>query len=182
MYIALPNHMHQEYTIRAAQAGIHVLCEKPMALTVAECQSMIHACRDNRVKLMIAYRLHFEKSNLKAIKLAQSGKLGDLRIFSSVFTMQVKEGNSRLQRSLGGGTLYDIGIYCINAARYLFQDEPLRVFANRASSDDVRVQRSRGDGQCQPCLSQRPAGDFCLQFWRLRCVNLPDRRHTRRLW
>ena len=138
VYIALPNHMHQEYTIRAAQAGIHVLCEKPMALTVAECQSMIHACRDNRVKLMIAYRLHFEKSNLKAIKLAQSGKLGDLRIFSSVFTMQVKEGNSRLQRSLGGGTLYDIGIYCINAARYLFQDEPLRVFANRASSDDVR--------------------------------------------
>ena len=138
VYIALPNHMHQEYTIRAAQAGVHVLCEKPMALTVGECQSMIDACRENRVKLMIAYRLHFEKSNLKAIKLAQAGKLGDLRIFSSVFTMQVKEGNSRLQRSLGGGTLYDIGIYCINAARYLFQDEPVRVFANRASSQDVR--------------------------------------------
>ena len=99
---------------------------------------MIQACRENRVKLMIAYRLHFEKSNLKAIQLAQSGKLGELRIFSSVFTMQVKEGNSRLQSALGGGTLYDIGIYCINAARYLFQDEPLKVFANRASSDDVR--------------------------------------------
>jgi len=141
VYIALPNHMHQEYTIRAAQAGIHVLCEKPMALTVGECQSMIRACRENRVKLMIAYRLHFEKSNLRAIKLAQSGKLGDLRIFSSVFTMQVKEGNSRLRRSLGGGTLYDIGIYCINAARYLFQDEPLRVFANRASSNDVRFSK-----------------------------------------
>jgi predicted dehydrogenase len=138
VYIALPNHMHQEYTVRAAQAGIHVLCEKPMALTVGECQSMIHACRDNRTKLMIAYRLHFEKSNLKAIQLAQSGKLGDLRIFSSVFTMQVKAGNSRLQRALGGGTLYDIGIYCINAARYLFQDEPVKVFANRARSDDVR--------------------------------------------
>jgi len=138
VYIALPNHMHQEYAIRAAEAGVHVLCEKPMALTVAECQSMIQACRENAVKLMIAYRLHFEKSNLKAIELAQSGKLGDLRIFSSVFTMQVKEGNSRLQRALGGGTLYDIGIYCINAARYLFQDEPVKVFANRASSNDVR--------------------------------------------
>jgi glucose-fructose oxidoreductase len=138
VYIALPNHMHPEYTIRAARAGVHVLCEKPMALTVGECQSMIQACRENRAKLMIAYRLHFEKSNLKAIQLAQSGKLGDLRIFSSVFTMQVKEGNSRLQKSLGGGTLYDIGIYCINAARYLFQDEPVKVFAHRASSDDDR--------------------------------------------
>jgi len=138
VYIALPNHMHQEYTIRAAEARIHVLCEKPMALTVGECQSMIQACRENRAKLMIAYRLHFEKSNLKAIELAQSGKLGDLRIFNSVFTMQVKAGNSRLQSALGGGTLYDIGIYCINAARYLFQDEPVKVFANRASSDDAR--------------------------------------------
>jgi glucose-fructose oxidoreductase len=138
VYIALPNHMHQEYTVRAAEAGIHVLCEKPMALTAGECQTMIQACRQNRAKLMIAYRLHFEKSNLKAIQLTQSGKLGELRLFSSVFTMQVKEGNSRLQRALGGGTLYDIGIYCINAARYLFQDEPVKVFANRASSDDVR--------------------------------------------
>ena len=70
VYIALPNHMHEEYTIRAARAGVHVLCEKPMALTVGECQSMIQACRENRAKLMIAYRLHFEKSNLKAIELA----------------------------------------------------------------------------------------------------------------
>jgi len=138
VYIALPNHMHHQYTIRAAQAGVHVLCEKPMALTVGECQAMIRACRENRAKLMIAYRLHFEKANLKAIELAESGKLGNLRIFSSLFTMQVKEGNSRLQKALGGGTLYDIGIYCINAARYLFQDEPVKVFANRASSDDVR--------------------------------------------
>src|SRR4030095_17175721 len=98
---------------------------------------MVLACQDNRTKLLIAYCLHFEKSNLKAIQLAQSGKLGDLRIFSSVFTMQVKAGNSRLQRALGGGTLYDIGIYCINAARYLFQDEPVKVFAHRDRRDDV---------------------------------------------
>jgi glucose-fructose oxidoreductase len=138
VYIALPNHMHHEYTIRAAQAGIHVLCEKPMALTVGECQAMIWACQENRTKLMIAYRLHFEKANLKAIQIAGSGKLGNLRLFNSLFTMQVKEGNSRLQRALGGGTLYDIGIYCINAARYLFQDEPVKVFANRIHSDDTR--------------------------------------------
>lgn len=138
VYIALPNQLHREYTVRAAAAGVHVLCEKPMALNVGECQTMVQACHENRMKLMIAYRLHFEKSNLKAIQLAQSGKLGELRIFNSVFTMQVKEGNSRLQSALGGGTLYDIGIYCINAARYLFQDEPLKVFANRASSSDER--------------------------------------------
>src|SRR5262245_34662028 len=138
VYIALPNHMHHEYTIRAAQAGVHVLCEKPMALTVAECQAMMQACRQHRVKLMIAYRLHFEKANLKAIDLVESGRLGELRIFDSLFTMQVKEGNSRLQKALGGGPLYDIGIYCINAARYLFQEEPLKVFANQISGNDPR--------------------------------------------
>jgi glucose-fructose oxidoreductase len=138
IYIALPNHLHSEYTIRAAQAGVHVLCEKPMAPMVAECQAMIRACHANRVKLMIAYRLHFEKANLKAIRLVESGKLGDLRMFNSLFSMQVKEGNSRLQKAMGGGTLYDIGIYCINAARYLFQDEPVKVFAHRSRGDDGR--------------------------------------------
>jgi glucose-fructose oxidoreductase len=129
VYIALPNSMHAEYTIRAAQAGVHVLCEKPMAVTVEECERMIAACRDHRVKLMIAYRLHFEEVNLKGVDLVRRGRIGEPRFFNSSFSMTVRAGNIRTKRELGGGTLYDIGIYCINAARYLFRDEPLEVSA-----------------------------------------------------
>jgi len=109
VYIALPNSMHAEYTIRAADAGVHVLCEKPMAVTVAECERMIRACREASVKLMIAYRLHFEEINLKAIELVRRGRLGDPKFFNSSFAMRVKPGNIRTQpREVGGGTLYDI--------------------------------------------------------------------------
>jgi glucose-fructose oxidoreductase len=132
VYIALPNNMHADYAIRAARAGAHVLCEKPMAVTEKECLAMINAARKNRVRLMIAYRLHFEEANMKAVEIVKSGKLGDPRIFDSVFSMQVKEGNIRTHEELGGGTLYDIGIYCINAARYLLRDEPTEVFAYSA--------------------------------------------------
>jgi glucose-fructose oxidoreductase len=138
VYIALPNHMHREYAIRAANAGIHVLCEKPMAVTVDECKSMIQAAQDNNIKLMIAYRLHLEEANLQAVETVQSGKIGEPRIFNSVFTQQTVEGNIRLEKDKGGGTLDDIGIYCINAARYLFQDEPIAVFATSASNGEDR--------------------------------------------
>jgi predicted dehydrogenase len=138
VYLGLPNHLHHEYTLRAARAGIHVLCEKPMAVTVEECEDMIRACRASDVKLMIAYRLHFEEANLKAIEIVNSGRLGEPRIFNSVFTNQVKKGNIRLRRETGGGTLYDIGIYCINAARYLFRSEPIEVFAKTANNGEER--------------------------------------------
>jgi predicted dehydrogenase len=138
VYIALPNHMHCEYTVRAAEAGIHVLCEKPMAVTEDECWKMITAAEQSNIKLMIAYRLHFEKSNLKAIELVQSGVLGVPRFFSSVFTNQIREGDIRLQRETGGGTVLDIGIYCINAARYLFRSEPVEVTAVSVSGPDPR--------------------------------------------
>src|SRR5262245_50047250 len=85
VYIALPNSMHAEYTIRAANAGVHVLCEKPMAVTADECQKMIDACREANVKLMIAYRLHFEPINLEAIDLVRRGRLGDPKFFNSSF-------------------------------------------------------------------------------------------------
>lgn len=138
VYIALPNSMHRDYTVAACRAGVHVLCEKPMAVTEADCEEMISAAGENNVKLMIAYRLHFEEANMKAVELAQSGKLGDLRTFNSVFTMQVKEGDIRLQEDLGGGTLYDIGIYCMNAARYIFQAEPVEVSAFSANNGEKR--------------------------------------------
>jgi len=129
VYIALPNSMHAEYTVRAANAGVHVLCEKPMAVTVEECQRMIDACKEASVKLMIAYRLHFEPVNLKAIDLVARGRLGEPKFFNSSFSMTVRPGNIRTQSDKGGGTLYDIGVYCINAARYLFRAEPTEVMA-----------------------------------------------------
>jgi predicted dehydrogenase len=138
VYIALPNNLHREFAVRAARAGVHVLCEKPMAVTEQECEEMIHAANSSRVKLMVAYRLHFEEANLRAMEIVQSGKLGQARVFSSLFSMQVKQGNIRLKRELGGGTLYDIGIYCINAARSLFRAEPIEVFAFSVSDDDKR--------------------------------------------
>lgn len=136
VYIALPNDMHRDYTVRAAQAGVHVLCEKPMAVTEKECELMIRAAEQGKAKLMIAYRLHFEEANLKAADLARSGKLGNVRFFSSNFSMQVNPGNVRLQdESTGGGTLYDIGVYCINAARYVFRSEPTEVVAFSATRE-----------------------------------------------
>lgn len=138
VYIALPNNLHCEFSVRAAQAGIHVLCEKPMAVTEQECEQMISAAAKARVKLMIAYRLHFEKANLKAVEIARSGKLGEPRFFSSVFAMQVQQDNIRLKRELGGGTLYDIGVYCINASRCLFRAEPSEVFAFSLAGRDPR--------------------------------------------
>ena len=134
VYIALPNSMHADYAIRAARAGVHVLCEKPMAVTAAECRQMIAACRRAKVKLMIAYRLHFETLNLSAMDLARSGRLGELKFFNSSFSMTVRRGDIRTKRACGGGTLYDIGVYCINAARNLFRAEPTQVSAISVNS------------------------------------------------
>jgi glucose-fructose oxidoreductase len=138
VYVAVPNHLHCEYTVRAAEAGVHALCEKPMAVTAAECSKMIHACETAGVKLMIAYRLHFEEANLQASEMVHSGQLGDVRLFTSVFCLRVKEGNIRLDREQGGGTLYDIGIYCINAARNIFRAEPLEVIAFAGNNGEKR--------------------------------------------
>ena len=129
VYLALPNDLHREYTERAAAAGVHVLCEKPMALTEADCRSMINAAAAGGIRLMVAYRLHFEEATLAAVDLVQSGLLGGPRFIESALSMQVREGDIRLRRARGGGPLHDIGIYCINASRYLFRDEPIEAFA-----------------------------------------------------
>jgi predicted dehydrogenase len=138
VYIGLPNNMHRAYAESAAQAGVHVLCEKPMAKDQQECDAMIEAASHGNVKLMIAYRLHFEEGNLSAIQALKDGKIGEPRIFRSAFSQQVVPGNSRLSRDAGGGPIYDIGVYCINAVRNLFGAEPLEVFAYNASGRDKR--------------------------------------------
>lgn len=140
VYIALPNHLHREYAVRAAAAGVHVLCEKPMAPSSEDCHAMINAAHQNRTKLMIAYRLHFEAGNLEAIKLTNSGKIGEPRFFNSEFAQQVSDDNIRIKEPShrGGGPLYDMGVYCINAARYLFRAEPIEVTALAESKRERR--------------------------------------------
>ncbi len=138
VYIAVPNSEHRKYTEAAARAGVHVLCEKPLAYSVEDAEAMVEACREAKVHLMTAYRLHFEEGNLAAITAIQSGKIGDARLFTSVHTMQVDADNIRTDLSLGGGPLEDIGIYCLNAARYLFQSEPTEVTAFAIRGKDRR--------------------------------------------
>lgn len=129
IYIVLPNSMHAEYTTRGFKAGKHVLCEKPMAVTAAESESMISAAREAKKKLMIAYRLRYEPFNKKVIELAQSGDLGSIQTISASNCQVVEAPNIRLSKELGGGPLGDIGIYCLNAARYITGKEPVEVQA-----------------------------------------------------
>jgi glucose-fructose oxidoreductase len=136
VYVVLPNSMHAEYTIRAAEAGKHVLCEKPMANTAAECEAMIAACRKANRKLMIGYRSHFEPHNVHAMKLVREGAIGKVRFIESEHGWPTSNPAMwRLKRSLaGGGSMMDIGIYSVQALRYLSNEEPVAVTA-RESTD-----------------------------------------------
>lgn len=135
VYIVLPNGMHEEYTTRAAKAGKHVLCEKPMANTVAECQRMIDACKAANRKLMIAYRLRYEPMNNAAIQMVRDKVMGQPRFITAEagFPMGVSDPKNlpwRLNKKLaGGGPLLDIGIYALNATRYLTGEDPVEVNA-----------------------------------------------------
>jgi predicted dehydrogenase len=130
VYIALPNNMHAEYTIRAARAGKHVLCEKPMASSLADAQAMDEACRRANRKLMIAYRCHFEPAHMRALQLIRDGKLGKIEVIDSAFGFDIAPGEWRLKKAMaGGGPLMDVGIYCLNACRFLTGEEPVGVKA-----------------------------------------------------
>jgi predicted dehydrogenase len=140
VYIATPNSMHLEFAVRAAQAGKHVLCEKPLAVTADECRQMIEACHKNGVKLMTAYRKYFEPSALTFKSLIESGKLGRLKIIHTAFTISLPSGDSwHLKKSLaGGGSLFDVGIYCINAVRWMTGLEPIEATAYSWTADPGR--------------------------------------------
>ena len=136
VYVALPNSMHAEYTIRAAKAGKHVLCEKPMATSVEDAQRMIEACKAAEVKLMIAYRLQYEPLHLEAVQLIRSGALGRVQSIQSAFGFNAHPGIWRLEKKMaGGGPLVDVGIYCLNATRYLTGEEPSSFAAYSSTTD-----------------------------------------------
>lgn len=136
VYVALPNSMHAEYTIRSAKAGKHVLCEKPMSTSVNDAKAMIAACNAANVKLMIAYRLHYEPTTLRAIKLVQGGAVGQVQSIVSSNGFNENAGEWRLNKALsGGGPLLDVGIYCLNAMRYITGEEPAK-FAGFVSTID----------------------------------------------
>ncbi len=136
VYIGLPNSMHCEYTIRAAQAGKHVLCEKPMAISSDECRQMIDACRKANVKLMIAYRIQYDPTWNQALAMIKSGAIGELQSFQGGFYGVEPLGEWRLDRKLaGGGSLVDLGIYPLNAIRHITGEEPTDFTAVVATRD-----------------------------------------------
>ncbi|WP_037459419.1 Gfo/Idh/MocA family protein [Skermanella stibiiresistens] len=137
VYVVLPNGMHREYVTRAAKAGKHVLCEKPMANNSAEARDMIAACDQAGVKLMIAYRCQYEPYNRETIQRMRSGELGAARFIEATNTQVMGPADQwRFKKALaGGGALPDIGLYCLNTARAITGEEPVEVFARIFNPD-----------------------------------------------
>jgi predicted dehydrogenase len=138
IYVVLPNSMHAEYTVRGLQAGKHVLSEKPMASTPAECQQMIDAGRKANRKLMVAYRCRYEPYNIEAIRMARSQEFGPTQVIVSDHGFNIGDpAQWRLNKALaGGGSMMDIGIYSLQAARYLSGEEPSEINASMFTSRD----------------------------------------------
>jgi D-xylose 1-dehydrogenase (NADP+, D-xylono-1,5-lactone-forming) len=131
VYIPLPNTLHKEWTIKAAESGKHVLCEKPFASNVREAQEMVDACRRNNVLLMEAFQYRLHPQNLAVKRLIDEGRIGRVLAVVAVFSAsRPPEGNIRLNRSLGGGALGDMGSYCVNVARFFMNAEPKSVSAS----------------------------------------------------
>ena len=140
IYIVLPNSMHAEYTIRAARAGKHVICEKPMALSVQECRMMIDACHEAGVTLSIGYRMHFERTTQEVMKWGREkefGKINYVHASAGFIWPDDNENHWKLKRSYGGGPLMDMGVYSIQAARYSTQEEPVSVTGQQYKPDTV---------------------------------------------
>ena len=137
VYIPLPNSMHYEWTIKAARAGKHILCEKPLALTAIQCLEMGAAAHEHGVLLMEAFMYRFHPRTEKIIEHVQSGALGSVQMIQSSFTFRVNQpDNIRMIAELGGGSLMDVGCYCVNICRTLAGEEPIAVqaFANWSAS------------------------------------------------
>jgi glucose-fructose oxidoreductase len=135
VYVVLPPSLHAEYTIRAVKAGKHVWCEKPMAMSVAECQKMIDACRQNKVKLSIGYRMHHEPNTQRIIQFRKDKKYGNvLHVEASAGYFDGRSDHWKQRKSMGGGAMMDMGVYPLNAARYCTGLEPIAVTAQASTT------------------------------------------------
>lgn len=140
VFICTPNTLHRTFAQRAAEMGIHVLCEKPLCASAIEARDLVKACERSGAKLMTAYRMHMDISTKAILDVIESGKIGDLKYYQSAFSMQVREGNIRLKKEMGGGPLLDLGVYCINAVRHFARAEPESVLATGSASLDSRFE------------------------------------------
>ncbi len=140
VYIITPNALHCKQAIQVAQAGKHVICEKPMAINAEEGQQMVDACKKARVKLLIGYRMHFEPKTLEVIGHRKSGDFGKIMFFQGLSGFRIGNPNQwRLSKELaGGGAMMDIGIYSINGARYMIGEEPEWVTAQETKTDPIK--------------------------------------------
>jgi D-xylose 1-dehydrogenase (NADP+, D-xylono-1,5-lactone-forming) len=130
VYIPLPNHLHAKWVMQAAKNGKHVLCEKPSALSAEEARDMLAICRENQVLFMETFMYRFHPQNARVREIIASGEIGDVKLLRSScsFYLNRREGNYRLRREMGGGSLYDVGCYCIHAFRMILQTEPTKVY------------------------------------------------------
>ena len=133
IYLATPNWRHAEFIVPALQAGIHVLTEKPLEVSTAKCEEILAAEKISSAKLMVAYRLHFEPGTLDTIEKVRSGKIGQVHTFASSFAQPLDASNHRAHSGKLAGPVLDMGPYPVNAARYIFSDEPIEVVSATGS-------------------------------------------------
>ncbi|MDR5883786.1 Gfo/Idh/MocA family oxidoreductase [Caballeronia sp. LZ032] len=161
IYLATPNWRHAEFVIPALKAGIHVLVEKPLEVSTEKCKAIAAAAEASTAKLMVAYRLHFEPGTLSTIERLRSGDLGDVRLFSSTFVQKVDPANHRAKSGVEAGPIFDMGPYPVNAARYVFEAEPVEV----VSAVGVRhPEAGLGDFDDTVAVTLRFPGDRLAQF------------------
>jgi len=141
VYVVTPNGLHARDAIKAAKAGKHVFSEKPMEASVDKAQAMIDACKAANRLLAVGYRCHFDTNNLECVRLAREKVFGDLKIIEACFDIPLSGGDTqwRLKKSLsGGGTLMDVGIYALQATRYLTGEEPIMVSGMETKTNPER--------------------------------------------
>jgi len=140
VYVVTPNVLHLDHTVAAARAGKHVFCEKPMAGSATDCETMIDACRDAGVKLAVAYRCRFEPHHRECIRIVRDGDFGPLRLVEAGLGFRIGDpAQWRLRHDLaGGGALMDVGVYAMQACRYLSGEEPVRIVATESKTDPVK--------------------------------------------
>jgi predicted dehydrogenase len=141
VYIPLPNNLHATWVKQAAEKGKHILCEKPAAITVEETKSMVDVCKQNNVLFMEAFMYQFHPQHERVKEIIQSGEIGEVNLMRSSFSFYLDQAakNIRLNQELGGGSLYDIGCYCIHASRYILEKEPKQAYASGDLSAQLGV-------------------------------------------